>query len=200
MSKYKVALFDVDGVLIQAPKLFGDIYCEEHGIDPADLKPFYKSKEFRNCSIGKMDLKDAIKIHNDKWQWAGDPGDLIDAWLEAENYPNQELLDIIELLRNSETKVYIVTQQEKYRADFLRDLVFDGKFDGFLASCELGVHKETPEFWQTVLERLSDDVIDLAPKDVVYFDDKQLLVDAARKQGIKAFLYTKLSDVTQEIS
>lgn len=199
MSKYKVALFDVDGVLILPPKLFGDIYCEEQGIDPAVLNPFYISKEFRNCSIGKLDLKEAIKIHNDKWQWDGDPAGLINEWLEAENYPNHELLKVVEGLRSSGAKVYIVTQQEKYRAAFLRDIVFKGKFDGFLASCDFGVHKETPEFWQKVLERLSQDVENLAAEDVVYFDDKQKLVNAASAKGIKAYLYTKLEDVTQQI-
>ncbi len=199
MSKHKVALFDVDGVLVLPPKLFGDIYCEKYGIDPEVLNPFYRSKEFRNCSIGKMDLKEAIKIHNDKWQWDGDPAELIDEWLQSENYPNHELLKIVEKLRISGTKVYIVTQQEKYRAAFLRDIVFKDRFDGFLASCNLGVHKETPEFWEKVIKQLRVDVDNLAPEDVIYFDDKQMLVDAASKKGINAFLYTKLDDVIQEI-
>ena len=198
MSKYKVALFDVDGVLILAPKLFSKVYCEKNGLDPEALAPFYASKEFRDCSIGKQDLKEAIKVHNDKWQWDGDPAELINEWLEAENYPNHELLKIVEKLRINGTKVYIVTQQEKYRATFLRNIVFKDRFDGFLASCNLGVHKETPEFWEKVIKQLQVDVDNLAPEDVIYFDDKQMLVDAASKKGIKAFLYTKLDDVIQQ--
>jgi HAD superfamily hydrolase (TIGR01509 family) len=199
MSKYKVVLFDVDGVLILPPKLFSDIYAEKRGINPETLTPFYLSKEFRNCSIGKSDLKQAIKAHNDKWQWEGDPAELIDDWLEAENYPNHELLKVVESLRHGGTKVYIVTQQEKYRAAFLRDKVFKGRFDGFLASCDFGVHKETPEFWQKVLEQLNRDVEDLDPEDIIYFDDKQKLVDAAAAAGVRAYIYTKLEDVTQQI-
>lgn len=199
MNKYKVALFDVDGVLLLPPRLFSDIYSEKNGIDPAALIPFYSSKEFQDCSIGKLDLKEAIKIHNDKWQWHGDPAKLIDEWLEAENYPNYELLEVIKNLRNSGTKVYIVTQQENYRAAFLRDHVFTDQFDGFLASCDFGVHKHTPEFWDTVLKQLSHDIDDLTPENIIYFDDKQKLVDAASAKDIKAYLYTKLTDVIQNI-
>lgn len=199
MSKYKVALFDVDGVLIVPPKLFSNIYAEKHGIDIKNLSPFFASKEFQDSSIGKLDLKDAIRAHNDKWQQSGDPAELIDEWLEAENYPNHELLKVVQDLRNNGIKVYIVTQQENYRAAFLRDVVFKDRFDGFLVSCDLGVHKHTPEFWQKVLEQLGQDVANLAPEDVVYFDDKQRLVDAASAKGINAYLYTKLEDVTQQL-
>ena len=72
-SSYKVVLFDVDGVLIIPPKLFSQQYCEKYGVDPTQQERFYATKEFRDASVGKFDLKEAIKLHNDMWRWSGKP-------------------------------------------------------------------------------------------------------------------------------
>lgn len=120
---------------------------------------------------------------------------LINEWLEAENYPNVELLKVVDELRASGTKVYIVTQQEKYRAAFLRDEVFTGKYDGFLASCNLGLHKNTSEFWHEIIKRVGEE-----PTDIVYFDDKPNLVELAGSLGINAHVYTDVEGVKQIVS
>jgi len=190
MYNFKVALFDVDGVLVIPPKLFSDVYCDRYGVDLEKLLPFYSSKEFENSSIGKLDLKEAIRIHNDKWQWDGDPDDLISEWFQAENYPNDELIKKVRELRAKGIKVYVATQQEKYRATFLRDTVFKNVFDGFFASCDLGLHKDTGEFWNKVVTQLQKDILGLNPREIIYFDDKQKLVDVASTTGINAHLYT----------
>jgi len=199
MFSFKVAIFDVDGVLILPPKLFSDTYCEKYGVNLEKLLPFYASKEFKNCSIGKLDLKEAIKIHNDKWQWEGDPAELIDEWLQAENYPNKQLVGTVEKLRKQGVKVYIATQQEKYRATFLRDVVFKDKFDGFFSSCDLGLHKNTEEFWEEIIKTLRKDIIGLKPEDIIFFDDKQKIVDVASSKRIRAYLYTKYDDVAERL-
>lgn len=72
MNKLKTLLLDVDGVLILPPRLYSEIYCAKYGKDLNALTPFYKSQEFKDSSIGKTDLKDAIVAHQDKWQWNGD--------------------------------------------------------------------------------------------------------------------------------
>jgi FMN phosphatase YigB (HAD superfamily) len=200
MHNIKVVLFDVDGVLVQAPKLFSEVYCEKYNINYEKLEPFFKSKEFKDCSAGKIDLKEALTIHNDKWRWKGDLDELISEWIQAENFPNIELLEIVENLREGEIKVYIVTQQEKYRKDFLNKIVFKEKFDGFFASCDLGLHKDTIEFWNKILELLQKDNRNLKPEDIVYFDDKQKLVDLANTIGINAYLYTSIDDVKRILS
>ena len=80
-----ILLLDVDGVLALPPKLFSEVYCERYGIDPHKLGRFYASQEFKDALRGRLDLEDAIKAHNDLWQWQGDNKQLIAMWLEAEN-------------------------------------------------------------------------------------------------------------------
>lgn len=198
-TNQKVIIFDVDGVLIIPPKLFSDVYCEKYDVDLDNLLPFYSSKEFKDCSINKLDLKEAIKIHNDKWLWNGDPADLIREWLEAENRINQELLKIVGKLRDSGIKVYLASQQEKYRASYLREEIFKDLVDGFFISCDLGLHKDTSEFWKKVLELLKKDKTSLRPEDIAYFDDRQKLVNVASQAGINACIYKNLDDVTKHI-
>jgi len=183
-------LFDVDGVLILPPRPFSKIYCEKYGKDLDKLEPFYKSDEFQDALVGKVDLKDAINAHQDKWQWNGDLDQLINEWLEGENYPNQDLLKVVDELRDAATKVYIVTAQEKYRATFLRDKVFNGRYDGFLASCDIGLPKHTVGFWQEVIKAINED-----PANTVYFDDKESLVKLASSLGINAHVYTDVESV-----
>lgn len=193
--RYRIVLFDVDGVLIIPLKMFSVQYCEKYGIDLNKLEQFYLTKEFQDSGLGKFDLKDAIRIHNDKWQWSGEPDELLRLWFEGENHPNEKLLKIVQELRENGFPVYIATQQEKYRAKYLKDVVFDNKVDGMFVSHELGVGKHTPDFWDMVLSSLTKSHPDVKPSDIAYFDDKQSLVDLARSKGIDAYLYTKLEDV-----
>jgi len=195
MSNHKIVLFDVDGVLIKPPRLFSEVYCQKYNVNLEKLEHFFESKEFKACSIGEMNLKEAIMIHNDKWQWKGEPSELINEWLQTENFPNIELLKIVESLREDGIKVCIVTQQEKFRKDFLSDIVFKEKFDGFFASCDLGLHKDTSEFWKKILDMLVQNDQSLAPENILYFDDKQKLVDLASSVGLEAYLYTSIDDV-----
>ena len=194
MATTKAVLFDVDGVLILAPRMFSEIYCEKYGKELEQLKTFYISKEFQDALIGKMDLKDAIEIHQDKWQWDGDLDELMNEWFEGENYPNENLLEVIDEVRKAGTKVYIVTAQEKYRAAFLRDKIFAGKYDGFLPSCDIGFPKHTTDFWREIIKRVDEE-----PANITYFDDKLSLVQLARSLGINAHVYADVESVRQVI-
>jgi FMN phosphatase YigB (HAD superfamily) len=198
MTDFKVVLFDVDGVLIIPPKLFAEQYSEQYGVDHAKQVQFYATKEFQDASIGKFDLKEAIRIHNDKWQWHGNPDELLRMWFEGENYPNDGLLKIIERLRKEGVLVYLATQQEKYRAAYLKKEVFKDKIDGLFVTCDIGFSKNEDHFWRAVVSKLNESSPTIKPKDIAYFDDRQSLVDKAKEYGINSFLYTSNEQVSSE--
>jgi FMN phosphatase YigB (HAD superfamily) len=199
MSKYKVVLFDVDGVLLTPPKMFSDQYCEQYPVDKDKLVKFYATKEFKGSSLGKFDLKDAIRIHNNLWQWNGSAEELLRMWFEAENFPNNALLETITQLRGNGTQVYIATQQERYRKQWLEENVFtDTAVDGIFCTCDLGYEKHDDGFWELVTKQLRELHPGITPSEIAYFDDKQHLVDTARKFGIDAYLYAN-AETTQNI-
>lgn len=193
MSKYKVVLFDVDGVLIIPPKMFSEQYCARYHIDKNEQVKFYATKEFKDASLGKFDLKDAIRKHNSLWQWNGSPEALMSMWFEGENYPNNALLGTITQLRSDGIKVYIATQQERYRKQWLEENVFtDTTVDGIFCTCDLGYEKHDNRFWQLVTQQLHELHPGITPSKIAYFDDRRHLVDTARGFGIDAHLYTNV--------
>ncbi len=55
-------------------------------------------------------------------------------------------------------------------------------FDGFLSSCEVGMRKPDPGIF-----KLAMGVAQAKPEQCYYFDDRPMLVEAARRLGINAF-------------
>ena len=194
--KYKIVLLDVDGVLITPPQLFSRQYFEEYGVDPVQ---FFSTQEFQDSSLGKFDLKEALRLHDDIWKWRGNVDELLRKWFECENYPNEPLLDVVKRLRSSGTQVYLATQQEKYRKSYLEEVIFKDKVDGIFCSCDIGYGKHDNHFWEAVLYEIKKIDSDIEPADIVYFDDKQSLVDLARDHGIATFLYENPDHVQNEV-
>ena len=182
-------LFDVDGVLIIPPKLFSQQYCERFGKNEELLENFYSTKEFKDSSVGKFDLKDAIRLHNDLWQWDGEPYELLNMWFAAESQPNTELVDTTQVLRKSGVPLYLATQQEKYRAAYLRDVVFKGKIDGMFCTCDIGFGKNEDSYWEVVLVELKNKYPEITPDEIIYFDDRISLVEKAKEFSINAYIY-----------
>ena len=103
----------------------------------------------------------------------------------AEDNIDQTLLAIARQLRSRGIKVYLATDQEKYRTKYMREVMFPDQLDGMFVSCELGYLKKQPEYFRLVLDKLPG----IDPKDVLFFDDSQDKIDSARAAGINAELY-----------
>lgn len=59
-------------------------------------------------------------------------------------------------------------------------------FDGFFSSCYLGFRKPDPRIFQTALQ-----IARIAPSECIYFDDRPLLVNVAKKLGMNAIHHQK---------
>lgn len=199
MTNYKILLLDVDGVLALPPRLFSEIYCERYDIDNKNQEKFYSTDEFKQSLLGKLDLKDAIKARNDLWHWEGDFQKLVEMWLEAENYPNKDLVDLVDNYRLHGLLVYLATQQEKHRASYIQQVMFRNHIDGMFCSCDIHKNKHDIKFWQEVLRLLIQKYPGTEAKEIAYFDDRRSIVDVAKECGIDAHLYTKISDVENVI-
>ncbi len=60
-------------------------------------------------------------------------------------------------------------------------------FDAFISSCEVGMRKPDPGIF-----RLAMGIAQAKPEDCVYFDDRQILVDAASKTGMACYRHQGL--------
>lgn len=189
----KAALFDLDGIVIVGRKrFFSERLAEEHNIPLDDVMEFFLN-DLKPCSMGKADLKEAIAPYLSKWNWQGTVDDLLEYWFTSENTKNEEVLTIVKQLRNSGVKCYIASRQEKYRIQYLEEVVgLKEYFDGTFVTCNVGFDKSEPEFFEHVMKELS-----LRPEEILFFDDTQKNVDTAGAMGISAHFYDGL-EVLQE--
>src|SRR5690554_2301449 len=64
-------------------------------------------------------------------------------------------------------------------------------FDGFFSSCYVGFRKPDPRIFKTALK-----ITSVNPAESIYFDDRPMLVTAAKKLGINAIQHTSFEETT----
>jgi putative hydrolase of the HAD superfamily len=193
----KCILFDADGVLTLPEDVFSVVYARSHALDPEPFEDFFRN-QWQPIVTGNQDLKESIAANPQLWQWNGTADELLEYWFKTEDVRNDELLVVISELKNKGIPCYLATDQEKYRAGYMKNVMFKDLFSGYFVSADLGVTKTDPRFFELVLERLSIEYPGLKPNEVIFFDDSQSKVDTAKSLGIDARLFetnTQVSDV-----
>lgn len=186
----KVLLLDADGVTLKKEEYFSERFAREYSIPVEDVVPFFKN-EFRLCQQGKLDVKEVLAEYLPKWGWEKTVEDFLDYWFTSDTHPDEDIFAVVAKIRESGNKCYLVSDQEKYRAQYIREhLKFDERLDGCFFSHEFGFSKSEPEFFQMVLEKLG-----VEPSDVVYLDDDEKNVGVAKALGVDARLYSGIGDL-----
>lgn len=180
----KAILFDADGVTLVKHGYFSERYIKEYHVLPEKVRPFFREK-FGLCQKGKSDLRQEIQPYLAAWGWKGTVDDFLNYWFTSDFEPNKEVLDVIRNLRAKGIKCYLVTDQEKYRAEYLKNVVkFDENFDGTFYSYNLGYRKSDAEFFEAVIKDLN-----LKYDEVLYLDDEEENITVATEAGINSKLY-----------
>jgi putative hydrolase of the HAD superfamily len=189
----KILLLDADGVAVAPRKYyFSERYSKEFGVSRDLIMQFFNN-EFKDCLLGKRELKDVFEEQNllEKWGWKGSLDELLHYWWAGENTRFEEVLTLVQELRARGTKCYLTTDQEKNRANYmLEGMGFAQDFDGAFFSYLFGVRKTSPVYWQKVLAELGNP----HPSDVEFWDDDQENVDAAKNAGLDAHFFTNVED------
>lgn len=189
----KAAVFDLDGIVIKKrSRFFSERFAEEQGVANEVVQEFFVN-DLKPCSFGRADLKESIAPYLSKWNWEGSVDDLLAHWFSSESTKDETVLTIVQALRDRGIKCYIATRQEKYRIQYLLDVVgLKDHFDGTFVTCEVGCDKSDPAFFEHVLSTL-----DLEPTQVLFFDDTQKNVDTAKAMGIDAHFYDGIDVLTR---
>ena len=181
----KTILYDVDGVILNTKK-FTDRYTNDYHISPETLLTFIEGP-FYDCQIGKADFYTELDKVRANWNFPGDTSDLIEYWFsDIKKGLNKELLSSITSFRKTGNKCFIATNQEVNRMEYLWETAGLNKyFDGYFVSCDVGIKKPDAKYFEYIVKKLK-----LSPQEVIFFDNDQRVVDAAKKFGIEAYLYT----------
>lgn len=188
----KVVICDVDGVLLCPKEPFSWTYARANGLDRQGFTAFFWG-EFQEALIDKADLKDLITKHNHTWQWDGPVDELLEQWFETEYIPNKPLLDQINRLRTNGIACYYATNQEKYRAAYLRNRLLKRTFDGGYVSSDLRTKKPDQAFFDAVIADITTNHPDIQPHHMLFIDDTLEHIEGARVAGINAHHYTPKS-------
>lgn len=190
----KVILLDMDGVLTFREQPFSVMYAQKYAIDSAPLFDFFTT-EWRDFVTGKKDLREHIKTHPEIWQWNGTPEELMEYWFKSEDNRNEPLIQSIRQLRADGVKCYIATEQEKYRTAYMLQNTFAGEFDGCFSTCDIGYKKSNPEYFKSVIALLQNELPGLQPANIMYLDDDNDKLEAAKTCGIDGELYESPAQV-----
>jgi len=186
-KQIKCILFDADGVtIISTP--FSRHLEKDYGITQEMTSQFFNGI-FRECLVGKADLKKELPDYLKEWKWPGSLDKFLGYWFSSESVVDKRVLDVIASYRKDGIPCYLATNQEKYRTEYIRNQMGFGRlFDGIFSSAYLGCKKPDNEFFEGVYQALEKEY-DVKKKEIMFCDDSAKHVDAARKFGFNAFQY-----------
>ncbi|MBN2442715.1 MAG: hypothetical protein JXJ04_15270 [Spirochaetales bacterium] len=202
MSKQKIFIFDIDGVLIRVPHYYS-LQLEKEGYPHAVryLSAYYGSPENDQCLMGKADIKDVIIPFLNKFHWDNTADEYIHQQFQFEiKYVDKQLISFIQKLRKEHYLCFIGTDQERIRAGLLSESMnFSKNFDGSFISYNMGFRKCHDRYWEHVQCELKR-IADMNNYEILFFDDIQTNIDVAIKNGIKGFLFTDITKFVKDIS
>lgn len=183
----RVILLDIDGVVIKRERYFSEKYAKDYDLDLGRVSEFFKGK-FKECVVGKADLKEELPRFLKKWGWDGSTDDFLDYWFSSETQKSIEVLSLVDKIRAFGIECDLASNQEKYRAEYLLETVgLSQYFDESFFSSDLGVDKQSPQFFLKVIVALG-----VKPEEILLIDDEQKIIDTASSLGLNTHLYQNI--------
>ena len=180
----KVLLLDADGVLFKSEVLFSTLFSQEHEVPVEEVSEFFKGP-FAQCQTGEKDMKDELPAYLEKWKWNGDFNSFLEYWFESEFNFDEKLNETVQRLREKGILCCLASNNEKYRATHLEKRLREmDVLDRYYFSWSLNAKKNKPEFFEKIIQELG-----VLAEDIVFVDDEQQNIDAAKSLGIDARLY-----------
>jgi putative hydrolase of the HAD superfamily len=177
-------LFDADGVL-QRPTI------DWRAALATFVRPDQSADEFvldlmnaeQPSLVGKGDFREAVAEVLDRWESSTPVEDVMELWRRFEAEP--EVVELVQGLRAAGIGCHLATNQQGYRRAVMHDERHYGDwFDQTFYSCDLGVAKPDPVYFETILR-----TIDQPASSVLFIDDNENNVKGARGVGLRAELY-----------
>lgn len=187
--------FDADGVVVYPQMQFSKYLKEEHGISPEMTRSFFRGV-FSDCLVGKANLREVLPTYLQDWNWTGSVDEFIATWLERDHVVDTRLLNVIQRLRQDGFLCCLLTSQEHNRAEYMKTKMgFQDAFDYLFFSCEVGRQKPDQDYYQYIEKSLN-----LEKESILFWDDLEINVIAARENGWKAEIYTGFDEFVKTMN
>ncbi len=190
----KAILFDADGVLLKAQRYFAEVAAEKYNLPIEKIAPFFQG-QFQKCQTGEVDLKESLPEYLSAFQWPKSLEEYLAEWFESGTIIDESVLTCVEELRSKGIKCYLATDQEKYRAEYVKNnLGLSTKLDGLFFSCDLKSTKSDTKFFSQIIERLG-----IEPSQIMYFDDDLKNVKVSQSVGIIGHFFENLEQARKVV-
>ena len=178
----EVILFDLGGVLVDFAgfRELRALLSEE--IDEGTVKSRWsESAAIRDFEVGSIGPETFAERFVAEWTLDIPPSDFL---REFETWPRGLYPGVVPLLAGARkrSRLAILSNTNETHWHRLRDIVAE-HFDDIYLSFRLGVMKPAPAAYEAVLSGMK-----VAPSDVLFFDDSEANVAAARESGLEAEL------------
>ncbi|MEO6347412.1 MAG: HAD-IA family hydrolase [Aquaticitalea sp.] len=186
VSKIKVVFMDIGGVLLtngwghesrqKAAKKFGFDY-EEMNI----LHNFIYNV-FEIGSISLDEYLDTVLFHTARDFTKTE----FKEFMYAESVELPKMLFWLKMWKKqTELPVFALSNESRELNDYrITTFELQDLFDGFFSSCYVGIRKPDPRIFQKAIE-----IVQVNPKECIYFDDRPMLVNASKKLGMNGILH-----------
>jgi putative hydrolase of the HAD superfamily len=194
----KTIMVDVDGVLLVHPDTAGwSAHLERDlGVSADDLHRHFFDVHWGDIICGRANLRERLSPVLDDIAPDITCNQLIDYWFSHDAHVNGDLLCELDVLRSRGFKIHLATVQEHERAHFLWEhLGMKDHFDGLHYAADLGCAKPDLAFFQLIEQRTG-----LLPNEMFFIDDRIENVEAARKAGWSAALWTTETNLMDLLS
>ena len=177
-------LWDADGVLQRVPGGFEESMrpALDGWISGDDVTRFLAEalEAERPCLTGRQRWLEELPRLLERWHMPEAYDPMIRVWLTIEVVPG--VRQLVDAVRHHGVRCCLATNQDVARAQHMRDaLGYPDLLDASFYSCDLGVAKPDPAYFDTVLDRLDE-----RPDQVLFIDDSATNVAAARGVGLAA--------------
>lgn len=148
MKNIKCVIFDADGMVIDS-EVFSAQLEKDYGI-PNDIILHFLKGPFQECIVGKADLKKEIKPFIKKAGWKNSVDELLGYWFKVQHKLDDRIIKEIKKLREKGVRCYLASNQEKYRAEYIRknmglenifELIINGEEAIKIETAEMGTTK-----------------------------------------------------------
>jgi putative hydrolase of the HAD superfamily len=198
--------FDVDGVLIdgwhsrpERRKPWDKEIERDLGIDRAALQqalfgpgPDGGPSILDRCSLGESDLKQLLAGVLPRIGFHGPVERFLEYWFAKDSNVSEPVLSVVRILAaRGDVALYIATNQERHRADWLWDrLGLRTRFLAMFTSAGLGRFKTDPAFFSAVDEELGPPAVP-----PLLIDDSAAVCSAALRAGWDACCFDTIGDL-----
>lgn len=194
VSKIKVVFMDIGGVLLtngwghesrqKAAKTFGFDY------DEMNILHNFIYNVFEIGSISLDEYLDSVVFHRPRDFTKDEFKDFM--YAQSEELPNM-LSWLKDWKKRTKLPVFALSNESRELNDYrIATFSLHELFDGFFSSCYVGFRKPDPHIFQKALQ-----IAQVTPAECVYFDDRQMFVNVAKKLGICGIQHVKFETSKQ---